>query len=287
VPGNAVIAEDSPLGPQIRKLLAHECFHEFNGQRIRLVYPGDEHTWFSEGFTEYFARRLLYEDELLEESRYLKWINESLLEYHRSSARNLPADELGKIFWTSREGQQQPYLRGELVAMLAEHAIRMHTNSEKTLRDFMQALLHETVANPDVRFDTEGLLERLAAFTGPELIPTLRSICVDGATVQLPADVLGDSFVLSETITHEYEAGFDTDASIPALRISGLVAGSTADQAGLRDGDEIVGRSIEHGRSELPVTLTVRSNAQETPRKLSYYPRGAEIRVQQIRKSED
>ena len=40
-------------------LLSHELFHLWNGHRYRLEEPDQLGYWFSEGFTDYYARRLL------------------------------------------------------------------------------------------------------------------------------------------------------------------------------------------------------------------------------------
>ncbi len=280
---NTVIAPDSVMGPEVLKLLSHECFHEYNGTRIRLAQPDVRNYWFSEGFTEYFARQLLLEDQLLDPGRYVQWLNETLRSYHESPVRNLPAVKLAKIFWSDMNGQQQPYLRGELVAILAEHAIRQHTGGEKTLADYMRVLLAKSSAQPSLRFDTQRLLEELGAFTGPEILPTLRSICVDGATAVLPPDVLGERFVFEATQSYAFEAGFDTNASSAALRVMGLVEDSAAHKAGLLEGDAILALNMEAGRTDIPIAITVRSSPDVAPRKLSYYPRGKEIQLPRVR----
>ena len=282
---NTLIAADSPVGPQIRKLLAHECFHEWNGLRIRLADPEEQNYWFSEGFTEFFARRILHEAGLLNDDAYLAMLNATLRDYHTSAARNLPASELARIFWTDRTAQQQPYLRGELMAMRIEHAIRARSGGRRDLANFMQALLAECDADAGLALDTDGLLRRLGAECGPQLLPELRAMCVDGETVILPADVLGESFVLREIATYTFEAGFDVNASVAARRITGLEEGSAAQLAGLREGDEVLGLNMQPGRTDVPTKLTVRTGGDGAARDVEYFPRGAEIRLPEVRKA--
>jgi predicted metalloprotease with PDZ domain len=276
---NTMIGASSPVGPQIRKLLAHECFHEWNGLRIRMGQPEEQNYWFSEGFTEYFARRILYENELISEQTYVEWINTTLHDYHVSSARNLPASKLAKIFWTTEDGQRQPYLRGELMAMIVEHAIRKTSNGRQGLNDLMRSLLQEAEQEGPMRFGSERLLDRIGRFTGSDIIPSLRAICVDGSTAVLPSDVLGSGFVLESTTGYRFEAGFDWDATLKTRRVTGVVQGGVAEKAGMNEGDEILALSIEPGKANLPVSASVRTGSDAEVRKIEFLPRGNPIQI--------
>ncbi|MFT7680391.1 MAG: hypothetical protein ACI8QC_004397 [Planctomycetota bacterium] len=197
---NTVIDANSPIGPHIRKLLGHECFHEWNGLRIRMDSPEEQNYWFSEGFTDFFGRNILHRGGVLDDKTFVGMINTVLRDYHTSPVRNLPAAELGKIFWTDGDAQKQPYLRGELMAMLIDHAILGRSDGDEDLSDLMRALLDEADLDPEQRFDTPELLERIGRFTGPELLPLLRGICVDGETVVLPEDVFGAAFTVGTSM---------------------------------------------------------------------------------------
>lgn len=274
---NTLIGADSPVGPQIRKLLAHECFHEWNGLRIRLADPEEQSYWFSEGFTEYFARRILHEGGLLSDGDYVDMLNTTLRDYHASSARNLPASKLAEIFWSDREGQQQPYLRGELLAMRIDHAIRTRSKGQRGLAEVMAGLLKECDADPGLTFNTDDLLRRIGAECGTDLLPELRAVCVEGQTLVLPPDVLGAGFVVQDTLGYSFEPGFDVNASVESLRITGLKLGSAAQAAGLLEGDEILAFNMELGRTDALAKLTVRTGSEGPARELEFYPRGVEI----------
>lgn len=276
---NTTISESSAVGPQVRKLLGHECFHEWNGHRIQIAAPEREHYWFSEGFTEYFGRRILHQGGLLSDETFVKMLNVTLRDYHSSPVRNMPACELGELFWTSRDGQQQPYLRGELMAILIDHAIVERSRGAQSLADFMRALLRESDGDPSLRFGTEQLLERIGQFTGPEILPRLRKMCVNGATVDLPADVLGPRFTLKMTTKFRFAPGFDVDKSRETRRITALVDGSAAQNAGLVEGDEILELNMEIGQVNIPMVLTVRSGPDGEARMVEYSPRGEPLEI--------
>ena len=102
------------------------------------------------------------------------------------------------------------------MAMIIDHAILGRSDGDEDLSDLMRSLLDEADLNPEQRFDTPELLERIGRFTGPELLPVLRGICVDGETVVLPEDVFGEAFTIGTTM-HRMPDG--SELKIQELRI--------------------------------------------------------------------
>ena len=68
-------------GMSVTWLLAHEMFHEWNGNTIRLTHPERRGYWFSEGFTDFYARRLLARNGLLDEEAFVASWNRRLAEF--------------------------------------------------------------------------------------------------------------------------------------------------------------------------------------------------------------
>ena len=97
---NADLALESESGLELRRLLAHEGFHEWNGVRLPLAPPEEPCYWFSEGFTDYFARRVLHQAGWLDDAAYAADLSRRLAEYHTSPAKNRDAADLGAAFWT-------------------------------------------------------------------------------------------------------------------------------------------------------------------------------------------
>ena len=276
------IGIDSSSSLPVRKLLAHECFHEWNGIQIRLADPEEACYWFSEGFTDYFARRILHEAGWLDDEAYAASLSETLSDYHTSPFRNAPADELAKLFWEDRKAQQQPYRRGDVVAMLLDHEIRTRSKGESDLGAVMRDLLAESRATGK-RYDAEALLERFEPHVGPGATDHLRAIVVGGATARLPSDAFGPDFTVETSEAYAFDAGFDVDASIEARKVIGVREGSLATDAGLEEGMPMVSWSVYHDDPTRQMTLQVRRSPDAPVETIAYAPKGDATSVPVVR----
>ena len=66
---------------RIAHLLAHEYFHHWNGGKIKLEEQEALGYWFSERFTDFFARRILLRSGIFDPPEYVRRLNESLERY--------------------------------------------------------------------------------------------------------------------------------------------------------------------------------------------------------------
>ncbi len=276
----ARLALDSDSGLAVRRLLAHEGFHEWNGVRIPLAQPEEPCYWFSEGFTDFFARRVLRLAGWLDDEAYARDLSERLAAYHTSPARNRTAAELGPAFWTDSDAERQPYLRGDVVACLLDRELLRASGGERDLARFMRDRLREA-EEQGIQFDAELLLARIAAEAGDGVAARVRAVVVDGATAELPPDAFGPGFELGERTVHAFDPGFDVDGSIERRAALGVRPGGPAALAGLLEGQEIRGFSIYRGDPDREVELAIVADGAE--RQLSYLPRGAAVVVPEVR----
>ncbi|MCB9913611.1 MAG: hypothetical protein H6828_00515 [Planctomycetes bacterium] len=275
-------------GLEVLRLVAHECFHAWNGLTLRLDGPEEQSYWFSEGFTDWAAREVLRRAGWLDDAAYAADLSQRLRDYHASAWRETPAEELAEAFWTDYAAQRQPYLRGDVVAMRVDHALRDASGGADELFALLRALVDEARATGR-RFDTPALLDRLearvAAHAGAEraraLRATLRAVVVDGATVELPADAFGPRFAVEAAEAYAWDPGFDLDATVASRVATGVRADGPAARAGLAEGMALVGMSLMPGEAEHEVELRVQDG--DAVRELRYLPRGAASRVPAVR----
>ncbi|MGH7149403.1 MAG: hypothetical protein ACREIU_01830, partial [Planctomycetota bacterium] len=78
-----------------------------------------------------------------------------------------------------------------------------------------------------------------------------------------------------------YEPGFDVQGSLAAKVVRGVVEGSEAHRAGLRDGQRLKRWSVAPGRTDTPIALTVEEEGGE--RRLSFLPEGKPVAVPRFR----
>lgn len=255
----------------IAKLLCHEYFHHWNGERMQTGGPEGQAYWFSEGFTDFYASRLLFNTGLIDAARWTTWLNDGLSGYWTSPSRDLPNSQIVSGFWKNPDVQKLPYRRGEIVALLLDCEIRIRTKGAKSLDDFMRELYAETKRSNE-KLTTDSLLRRFAGWTSTEFAEKLRAIIERGQTPALPPDLYAPALEFSTVEKHSFDMGFDFEASRTDKKIIGVREGGPAHRAGLRDGMQPKGWSMHLGDASVPVMVNVLEDSGE--RKIEFLPHG-------------
>jgi len=273
LPGASLVAEEGP-GMSIPWLLAHEMFHEWNGHAVTLAQPERLGYWFSEGFSDFYARRLLLRAGLLTLEGYADSWNTRFAEFATNPERNAPAERIAEAFWTDRNVGDLPYQRGDLVALLIDHAIRTRTNGEQSLDDLMRDLVRRSRAGQR-EFTVDELLAAIGEFAGEPAAAHVREVVVDGVDPELPSDVGAPELELVRTEIPSFEVGFDHDKTVAEGVVASVREDSAAAHAGLRDGMQALGWSVSFGRTDLTIEIQVCEG--EGVRKISYLPVGEAV----------
>ncbi|MFG0318897.1 MAG: hypothetical protein ACF8XB_16615 [Planctomycetota bacterium JB042] len=253
----------------VRRLLAHECFHQWNGIDIGRQDPEEEAYWFSEGFTDFYARRLLHREGIESLDGTLRSLNRSIREYWTSPARAAPNRAIVDGFWTDEHLKDLPYRRGDLVALVVDQAIREASRGERSLDDLMRSL-HAAAVADGTRVSTASLLAEIERRTSPDLAAHLREVVVEGATIELPARLDEPPSIRTTRPWGAFDLGFDVEASRAARAVTGVRPGSAAAAAGLRDGLPLHGLTAYWNDVEKPVEIDVEIDGDV--RRLSYLP---------------
>lgn len=272
-----------PLEPGSRgyvmagRLLAHEMFHQWNGRVLgraedeeQLVY------WFSEGFTDFYARRLLLRSGAIGVDDYLELLNESLRRFHLSPVRGAPNARILADFWNDPAVRDLPYVRGDVVAIVLDHAIRERSGGERSLDDLMRSLV-ERARREGWRISTAALLDEFERWTSPEVAAELRAVIEDGALPRLAPATFAPCLELTTTEEPGFDPGFDLERSIQERVVHGVRPGGPAETAGLRDGQPIAGFDVHHGRTDRPLRIHLAETP--SPRTVEFLPQGTRITV--------
>jgi predicted metalloprotease with PDZ domain len=155
-------------------LEAHEFFHTWNVKRLRPAvlgpfdYTREVHTtllWAMEGITSYYDHLVLARAGLISEERYREFLAETITKLRQQPGRlKLSLAQSSFLTWIKlyKQDANWPntgvsyYLKGELVGLVLDLAIRDRTNGKKSLDDVMRAL-YETYP-----FEGPGVPERHA-----------------------------------------------------------------------------------------------------------------------------
>jgi hypothetical protein len=179
---------------QLRWLVAHEYFHQWDGLTLRVASrkgSSQDDTsiyWFTEGVTEFYTMRLLTRAGLQTPSLSLAILNDKLRRYAANSKRGLSANAAGELFWSNAEAADIPYLRGYLAASYADLAMMRASNGKRGLDDPILALVARARKEPDFRVDNSFLTAYLGESLPADVARSLRSFVIDGGESPLASN---------------------------------------------------------------------------------------------------
>src|SRR5581483_8434252 len=146
-------------------LEAHEFFHTWNVKRLRPAvlgpfdYTRENHTtllWAMEGVTSYYDHLVLARLGLISEDRYREFLAETITQLRQQPGRfHLSLAQSSFLTWVKLYKQDANwvntgvsyYLKGELIGLLLDLAIRDRTDGRKSLDDVMRALYEKYPAS--------------------------------------------------------------------------------------------------------------------------------------------
>jgi predicted metalloprotease with PDZ domain len=254
--------------------LAHEYFHSWNPGKLGGPDPDPEATgyWFSEGFTDYYGRKLALKAGVVSLAQFVADWNMSLDRYAGSKHKLASNKDLSEHAWTDNEWQKAPYDRG---AILAVHLNAEWRTRGVTLDRFMHTLRDKVVADP--KLAALPFRQRMAAVAASLGVPAddaLTRFIDHGEAISLPEDAFGGCLrVVTENVA-DFDFGFHTQTMGGTRQITGVTTDGPAYAAGLRNGMSFVGFSAKDGLdSTSPLSITVRDSQGQT-RTITYLPQG-------------
>jgi predicted metalloprotease with PDZ domain len=263
-------------------LLAHEYFHSWNPAQLG-GFADDDHAararWFSEGFTDYYARALMVRSGMITPAEFVQQWNDMLIAYQTSPVKTLSGEETAARFWNDSAVQKLPYQRGAMLAALWNARLRGKTRGRVKLDDILHV---QRRAARSSTADAAQLFPELASRYGLDVADDLTRFIDSGETIALPPDTFGPCATLTATPQPVFDRGFDSDATAKAGVVVGVAPGSAAYEAGLRNGMKPIAR--EGGRlgdSTVPYVLRVDDGGGE--RTIRYLPAGkGTVRMQRV-----
>lgn len=263
---------------ELKFTLSHEMFHTFAPS---LSAPGGlESSWFGEGLAVFYARNLMLRFGQTSPEAFLNDLNFHAGRYYSSIMAEVPNSEVPRLFWADTRVRTLPYDRGSLYFAMVDDRMRKTSGGTRSLDDLMLAMVaRQREGRALGNGDWEELLRE---HLGEEAVADFRAMLA--GRMPLPAsDAFGPCFRRTTRPLRRYELGFEPAVLTEPRRIvRGLVPGSAAEQAGLRDGDEIVRPvpqdGIQGDQTRL-LQLEIRRDGRTFP--LSYLPRGETVQAWQ------
>lgn len=272
----AIMATPDIPFDSLRTTIAHEYFHNWNPGRLGGMYPGDEEPaayWFSEGFTDFYARRLLLRAGLTSLEDFVAAWNQMLLDYAESKAQNAPNLAIVKEFWTNPEIQKLPYQRGALLAAIWDQRVKSQSGGHTSIDDIMRSMRAHAAHGDNVAKSPELFVETARTF-GLDARADVQRKILDGETIALPPNVFGPCLAVSTVTIAAFDRGFDNAATLKSGVISSVRPDSNAYVAGLRDGMKLLAR-VSGRVGDSRISYVLRVNDKGVEKSISYKPEGA------------
>jgi predicted metalloprotease with PDZ domain len=267
---------------QAVRFLAHEYMHSWVPIELGGMPEEDEARdyWFSEGFNDYLASKVLLRAGIWSLAEWAADKNETLLRYGTSPAKTIKGDEIQARFWTDQNVQQVSYDRGHLLAAKLDGEIAAGA-SGKSLEGVLRT--QRRAAQDSSELATILFRKTLREETGIDIDSDLERYARRGEPLLLPAGLFGDCARLLTQRRREFDRGYDAAATRLA---DGVIAGVAPDgpayAAGMRDGMRLVRREAgKIGDSTVEIAYRVADATGE--KVISYLPEGkAEFEVQHL-----
>lgn len=256
----------------LKELLAHEMTHNWP----ELSGSHGDISWYSEGTAEYYSLLLSYRAGLLSADDFLTFFNDRAAAYYTNPLQHLSNREAAARYWQETLAQRVPYGRGMMYLAVVDAKIRQRSGGKDSLDSIVKALSmrDRTGQSYDIATWRNMLADRL----GPDALKGDDDM-VAGKTITPPPGMLAPCFQAKPTQLPVFELGFAEDSLHGDKKIiHGLVAGSAAEKAGLRNGDVVltftnVSDLLFHWRQHMQ--MTVQREGHEIV--IDYAPHGASV----------
>ncbi len=270
-----VAAADSTADlPGLGRLLAHELFHLWNGQRLAATHLEARYKWFTEGFTDYYADRFFRDLGHYTDSVYRERVNAVLRAYYASPARRDTRAEVVARFWTDDAWKAYPYAQGYALALYLDANLPRWTGSAFDL-DSLMVRTFRSAGRANIEI-TDSLLAQMVPPAGrAAFVDAIDRYVNRGEMVPGDSTALGRCATVRAVALFAFDLGFDGPATMRDHVVHGVEAGGPAALAGVADGMKLVGYRWNGGDATSPVLLQI--DQPGGPRVVRYLPHSAAV----------
>ncbi len=223
----------------LKSVVAHELTHRYLGGALRLDDEnGKEAVWFSEGFTVHLARRWLLESGMVTP-------RDVLGDLRRTMDDKASPGHLAACAASSGGRSQDEYRRGARYAALTDAAIKKASSGRRGIDDLVRDLLARGRAEHIPAFPVRVWREAVQRELGDAGGATFDQVITRGEPAELPDDAFGPCFRRVSREEDVFTLGFDRRSLVktPAV-VTGVLRGSAAEKAGLREGALVLSASV-------------------------------------------
>ncbi len=256
------------------RLLAHELFHLWNGQRIAAIETEARFKWFTEGVTDYYADRMFRDLGHYADSTYRGRVNAVFRNYYSSPARGDSRADVGARFWIDQTVKRYPYVQGYALALYLQANLPRWAGAPFDL-DSLMVGIYRAAGGRSVEL-TDSLIVRAAPAPARDSLAAAIDRFVDDGQM-IPADpaAMGRCVAVQAQAVYTFDLGFDGPASMRDRVIRGVRADGPAARAGVPEGAKLLGYRWDASDPATPVLLQIDDG--RGPREFRYLPHGVQV----------
>jgi predicted metalloprotease with PDZ domain len=259
-------------GESLKGTLSHEMVHTWT--------DADAGQWYGEGIAVHYQGLLPFRAGLISAQEFLDDLNETARRYYANPLNDTPDAEIASRFWEDTRIRVLPYDRGGLYFAVLDGRIRRATGGKRSVDDLVLEMNHRFAAGQ--KTDDAAWIELVVRELGEDG-RKLHEGMMAGALMLPEAGDFGPCFTRTTAQVRRFELGFEPKSLVGTTKtIRGLMVGSEAAKAGLKDGDVVtyaVAMDAVQGDPDQTLTLKVTRDGKTFP--LTYLPRGETTEVYQ------
>ncbi|MGB0525144.1 MAG: hypothetical protein ACPGJS_19375 [Flammeovirgaceae bacterium] len=270
----------------ILNLLAHETFHNWVPLMADIYVDPNElgsefkSEFFNEGFADYIPKVILLDEGLISKAEVIELLNKTLLSYAKSPVNTISyagMQEVIRNYEYNYKYEKISYYRGDLIAFKWDNIIRKSTKNKKNILHFIHEVIEKALeSDGKLTFDA---FFKIANQYGIKAQKDWQNHIIDGKKIKIQKlGWLSDNYQLITLTEPFYEPGFKVNQSKREGKIDGVVRGSNAFNAGLRNGMKIVELNVSKEKSkEMELLVEI----DKTQKLIKYFP-SKEVTYQKV-----
>ena len=166
-------------------LYNHELLHKWISRTIKNENEVEQY-WFSEGFTDYYAYKLMLKNDKLNVEEFIETFNKEVITPHyKDSINSIPNSELTfEKYWSNYALYQKlPYRRGLLYAFLIDTQIKQQSQFTKSLDNLMHDLLEMSLKDENLRLNNVIFKQLLSKYLNSQALAEFESYIINGQII--------------------------------------------------------------------------------------------------------
>jgi predicted metalloprotease with PDZ domain len=254
---------------KLKGTLSHEMIHTWTASGL-----GGQ--WYGEGIAVHYQALLPWRAGLAGSADFLADLNATARRYYTNALNDTPDREVGPRFWEDTRIRTLPYDRGEMYFAVLDGKIRRASGGKRTLDDLILEMVRRARAGE--RAADAVWLELLRKDLGDEG-PRLHADMLAGKLMLPESGDFGPCFARTTAKFRRFELGFDPKSLVGDVKtIKGLMPGSEAARAGVRDGDVVTyAVALDSVQGDPTRTLTLKVTRAGRTFPITYLPRGEAV----------